>query len=262
MNITIINDCKDGNAIIRQESKIISLLNCPVSFIGVENDVEASGNIIDILDAFEGREGIVVANISPRAREGKKWGNGSPFGYFWYKKILIVSSIDGFTLSLVKKLELATIINVVDISKTLNEFIKEGIILEDKKNSILNTQFRSYDFIPYLVYFLIKGNKLESEKLPIDKIKDIDKTIWWIDNFGNCKTTILEEEVKKKKKISLNIGELPYFDRLKDVPDNEIAIITGSSGIGKKRFLEIVSQGQSAKKELNLSVNDKIIVLS
>ncbi len=53
MNITIINDCRDANAIGRQTARTSSLLNGPVSFIGVASDIQAAGNIIDILDALE-----------------------------------------------------------------------------------------------------------------------------------------------------------------------------------------------------------------
>ena len=86
-----------------------------MSFIGISSDLEASGNIIDTLDAYGDLPGVILVNIAPRNGKAKKWKNGTPFGYFWYKKILVISSVDGLTLSLVKKLNLVKTINVLDI---------------------------------------------------------------------------------------------------------------------------------------------------
>jgi len=116
-NVTIINDCRDENAKGRQVTRAISLLKCPVSFIGVENDLEASGNLIDTMDALGESAGVILVNVAPRNGKGRKWGNGSPFGYFRYKKIIVVSSIDGLTLSLVKKLKLIKFVNILDLKK-------------------------------------------------------------------------------------------------------------------------------------------------
>ena len=74
MNITIINDCRDANAVGRQIARATSLLGGSVSFIGVSSDLQASGNIIDVLDALEENPGIVLVNVAPRngkAKSGK-----------------------------------------------------------------------------------------------------------------------------------------------------------------------------------------------
>jgi hypothetical protein len=42
------------------------------------------------------------------------------------------------------------------------------------------------------------------------------------------------------------------------VPDRTTALISGSSGLGKKRFLEIVVQGGSAEKKLKIFAGDAI----
>ena len=115
MHITIINDCKDANAAGRQMARAAGLIEAPVSFVGVSSDLEAAGNLIDMLDAYGDSAGILLVNVAPRNGKAKKWQNGTPFGYFWYKKILVLSSIDGLTLSLVKKLQLVDSINVLDI---------------------------------------------------------------------------------------------------------------------------------------------------
>lgn len=89
MNITIINDCKDANAVGRIVARTNSILSCPVVFIGVTSEIQAAGNIIDILDAIGENTGIMLVNVAPRNGAAKKWTNGTPFGYFWYKKCLL-----------------------------------------------------------------------------------------------------------------------------------------------------------------------------
>lgn len=262
MNITIINDCRDANAVGRQTARATSLLGGSVSFIGVVNDLQAAGNLIDALDALEKNPGVVLVNVAPRNGRAKKWKNGTPFGYFWHKKILILSSVDGFTLSLIKKLKLAKFINILDVPETLDQLIAHGVLPKELKDSITKTQFRSYDFLPRVAAFMVQGKKLRSTKLSIKNIPDAPPAIWWIDNFGNCKTTLLSKDVKKRGRtsmISTKFGALPYYPRLKDVPNETAAIITGSSGLSENRFLEIVIQGKSAEKQFNISIGDAII---
>ncbi len=304
MNVIIINDCRDENAKGRQVTRAISLFKCPVSFIGVENDLEAAGNLIDTLDAMSNTQrenpGVILVNVAPRSGKGKNWENGSPFGYFWYKKILAVSSVDGLTLSLVKKLKLCKEITVLDIRKTLQKLAREKIIPRGFTSRIENSQFRSYDFLPRVGMYLAKGKKLAGEKLSIEEIPDAPRAIWWVDNFGNGKTTLLAEELKtsggensllrgvsqadgprgsagatapdsdpgkeefspkSKVIIKTKFDSLPYFSRLKDVPEGKAAIITGSSGLGDKRFLEIVVQDVhgSARKKFGVLVGNKIL---
>ena len=259
MNITIINDCRDANAVGRQIARTASLLDSPVSFVGVTSDIQAAGNIIDVLDAIEENSGIILVNVAPRNGKSKKWPNGTPFGYFWYKKVLVLASIDGLTLSLVKKFKLTKIVTILDIPKTLDQLIAGGALRNNLKNSITRTQFRSFDFLPRVAAYLSSGKKLGGEKLYIEDVLDAPPAIWWIDNFGNCKTTLLQEDVKGKNRFSTKFRGLSYFERLKDVPDKTPALISGSSGLGEKRFLEVVVQGGSAEKEFNIFAGDVII---
>ncbi len=92
----------------------------------------------------------------------------------------------------------------------------------------------------------------------IKDIPDAPPMIWWIDNFGNCKTTLLCDDIKDGTLLSTKFNKLSRFARLKDVPDKTPALISGSSGLGEKRFLEIVVQGGSAEKELKISVGETI----
>ena len=217
--------------------------------------------LISILDAFGQNPGAILVNVAPRNGNAKKWENGTPFGYFWYNNILVVASIDGFTLSLVKKLKITDHIMVLDIAQTLDKLISENMLQASLKDYIVNTQFRSYDFVPQVGAYLLKHKELPGQKYDISQIPDMPHVVWWIDNFGNCKTTLFLDEVEKNNDTIITaFGTLPYFSRLKDVPDKTLAIITGSSGIGNKRFLEIVAQGLPAAEKLNISAGDKVCV--
>lgn len=257
MNIVIINDCRDANAMGRQKTRIMALTNSPANSVGVSNDLEASGNLIDCLDAIEGHTGAILVNVAPRSGAAKKWKNGTPFGYFWYQRTLVVTSVDGYTLSLIKKLNIVPAVNVLDIPETLDIMNKNGDIPKDLVDHITNTQFRSYDFLPRITAYLLNNKGILSTQLPMAEIPEIPKTVWWVDNFGNCKTTCFQEELDiKNGKVNTKFGELNFYDRLKDVPDHEPAVIVGSSGFGNKRFVEIVVQGKSAADHFKIKAGD------
>lgn len=252
MFITVINDCACANARGRQETRLASLFSSPINFVGVSSDLEAAGNIIDALDAGEGREGIILANVAPRNNKAKKWPNGTPFCYFYYKKTLVVSSIDGLTLSLVKKFKLVEAVKVVDLAKTVQKNLPK------QATEIINTQFRSYEFLPKLAFWLKRHKRVFAQDYQMKNIADAPQAVWWVDNFGNCKTTLLARELDKKieSNIKNNIKDIHFASRLKDVEDNQAALITGSSGLGADRFLEIVAQGKSAAKIFGLKSGD------
>ena len=77
MFVTIINDCRDPNALGRQATRAASLFDCSVTPIGVENDLEAAGMLVDVLDAAEDRKGVILVNVAPRQSSGKKHDNAS-----------------------------------------------------------------------------------------------------------------------------------------------------------------------------------------
>lgn len=259
---TIINDCTDANARGRQETRVASFFGGCESYIAVLGDLEAAGNLIDALDALEGRQGVVLVNVAPRHGIGKKWPNGTPFGYFYYKNTLIVSTIDGYTLSLAKKCNLFEEIKVLDVSKCVEELIVEGDLEKTVAMRIMKSQFRSFDFVPRIAAYIVNKKKdAPHHVIKKDDILDAPHAIWWIDNFGNCKTTLFTKDVKFKpgKKVLTHLGKLTCYERLKDVPDKTEALIIGSSGLEQKRFLEITVQGISAKQHFNLRTGDIII---
>ncbi len=257
MFTTIINDCRDDNARGRQESRIASLLDTGISFIGVESDLEAGMQLIDVLDATEGRKGLVLVNVAPRGGHTRKWENGTPFGYFWYQDTLVIASIDGYVLSAIKQLNLAEDISLIDTRSGSEAMLNARFISPSVATQIPHTQFRSFDFIPRVGAFILKGGNVPVEKYSLSEIPDLPKAIWSIDNFGNCKTTMTVRDITPGVTLT-RFGDLPFHDLLKDVPDNTASLIKGSSGIGDNRFVELVIQRGNFAAGNNAKIGDDV----
>jgi len=259
MFISIITDCHDGNARVRQQTRYSVLFpGVPSSFMGVSSDIEAAGNLIDVLDAAGDNEGIVAVNVAPRHGAARKWPNGTPFGYFWYKKILIVCTIDGEVLSLAKKFGLGDHVNVTDI-RTVLAF---GGYTPEEVEHAATSQFRSFDYLPRLARIVWDKKEVPAEKLSFADIPNGTNGTWCIDAFGNCKTTLLREDVAleagSQREIILNGLAITAtcYKQLRDVPNYHTGLTMGSSGYGSRRFLELVVQGTSAAKHYNITQKD------
>lgn len=259
MFLSIITDCRDGNARVRQETRYSVLFpGVATNFMGVSSDLEAAGNLIDVLDAAGDAEGIVAVNVAPRHGKAKKWPNGTPFGYFWYNKILVVCTIDGEVLSLVKKFGLADHVNVTDI----REVMTFGGYEKDAVEHAAMSQFRSFDYLPRLARIAWDKKEVPSSKLMFTDITDGSTGVWWIDSFGNCKTTLVAEDVQfeegAEREIVLNglAIKAVCYRQLRSVPDYQTGLTMGSSGYGNKRFLELVVQGTSAAKHYDITQKD------
>lgn len=273
MFTTIITDCKSENARGRQETRFNSLELGPTSTIGVSSrldfdaTIEAAGNLIDILDASEGKKGVVMVNVAPRG--DKKDGiNGTQFCYFYHKQTLVISTIKGYCLSLIKKLKLVKKVNLLELREALKFAQKKNLISKQLSNHIINSQFRSFDFIPKVARWILDGINIPSSPLILDSCFTIPNCIWSIDAFGNAKTTLLTDNLKlntknPKLRIKTNLGIFKFYQRLKDIPRGKTAIYIGSSGIENHRFLEITTQAVSgsAAKNLKLQVGTKIEIL-
>lgn len=273
MFVNIITDCFDANASSRQISRYQSYLGgVPAYLVGVSmpttdvdvdvqfGELEAATNIIDTLDAAEGGRGIIVGNVAPRQGQGKKWPNGTPFGYFHYKQTLVLSSVDGYILSLVKKLGLTDHIKLFDIPTVVRQMIDQGYLEEWQFNHITKSQFRSFEFLPRAAKWLTEGLDLPWERYDINEIPDAPHAISHIDNFGNCVTTLLPEEIdfEAGKEIETKYGTFKCFDRMKDVPNGEPALIIGSWGLEQRRWVSLIIQGKSAAKEFKLHPGSEI----
>ncbi len=249
MFITIINDCRDSNTLGRQATRAARLFpNACVTTIGIEqNELEGAGNLIDMLDASGGANGLVMLNVAPRQGRGKKWPNGTPFGYFYYKKTLVIATVAEQSLSLVKKFHII-------VPTVVDTMIGQGLLEKKLRDLIVKSQFRSYDYMPRLAKWLFDGITVPSKDYSLSEVVDAPLAVWWVDNFGNCKTTIFPEEVGHKagEKLKTKVGEILCYERLKDLPDGEAGLIIGSSGLNEKRFLELVVQGKSAAAKFGL----------
>jgi hypothetical protein len=267
MFVTIINDCRDDNAAGRQLTRAHALFGAPATLIGVgsviedahgQSDLEAAGNLVDVLDAGEGKEGVVLVNVAPRHAGAKRWPNGTPFCYFRYGETLVLASIDGLTLSLAKKLGLLEDVTVFDVQGASAVFAQAGIVAPEEAVRIAGSQFRSFDILPRAALAFTRGVDVPGELLPLSEISDAPRGVWFVDGFGNCKTTLLSEDLANTHWLSIGDRRIPFVASLKDVPDAEAAAIIGSSGIANRRFVEIVVQGTSAAETLGLKVGSLI----
>lgn len=258
MFITIITDCHDTETFGRQLTRASSLFGYPAIPVGVDfkGDNQAAGALIDMLDAAEGKEGIVLVNVAPRDGKAKQWPNGTPFGFFFYHNTLVVSTVDGKALSLAKKFGLTDDIKVFDIPTVLNSVPNKLDWYPGQSEYIENTQFRSLEFLPRAAKWIWDKIELPVDEMPISEVQDISHQIWHVDNFGNCKTTMLAREIgfeAGKEYEVKGLGKFKSYSKLKDVPTGEAALILGSSGLKTERFVEFVVQGGSAAGKYNLS---------
>lgn len=245
----------------RQATRISTLFGLNPSLVAINNysELEAAGNIIDVLDSSDGQNGVLLVNSAPRHK--KKWPNGTPFAYFYYKKTLVATTIDGLCLSLVKKFGLVDEISLTDVPTVVDYMIKEGHLDPHLRDTIAKSQFRSFDYLPRLAKWIEDGLDIPHEKYLIEKVEDAPNAVWWVDNFGNCKTTLLREDVgfAPGKIIKTKFGEFKCYTQLRDVPVGEAALTIGSSGLHDKRFLEIIVQGKSAAEKFGIKVGSEII---
>jgi len=262
----IINDCTDDNARMRQSMRFsLGLGGIPVTYLGVPNFsfIAASGNLIDALGTVGKTPAIIMVNVAPRHGGGKRFKNGTPFGYFFYRGSLIVTTVSDETLSLVKKFKLVDTVRVLDPDTSLPELAACNIISDKHVDWVRCTQFRSCDFAPRIAEYVAEnpGKDLPGEDFPISEINDTKESVWWIDNFGNMKLTLTPDDIdfKPGSTIKTQWGDIACYDRLSDVPNNEAGCIIGSSGVAHHRFLEIVIQGASAEKKLNAKIGDEIL---
>lgn len=262
MFVTIINDCQDGNAVARQCTRASRLFEIAPSFVGVRSyhELEAAGNLIDVLDAADGHRGVVLVNIAPRHGKQEEWENGTPFAYFWYKKTLVVSTIDGLTLSLAKKFGLIKDLKVLRLGEAVDELVSLQWTEKRIGERVKKTQFRSFDFSPRAARALFEDDELPADDYDVAKLPDAPAAAWWVDNFGNIKTTLLKDDLEiVDGKVKTVFGELPFVERLRDVADGEPAVTIGSSGLGDKRFLEIVMQGKPAAEHFGVESGSLVL---
>ena len=260
-SIFAFTDCKDSNALTRLFVRLTALFNgSHIKTVGIDKDIEAAGCILDTLDALRLGTGdyIIIGNLAPR--EHKQYKNGAPFCVAHVDGTIIIATKTCF--SLLRKLDLINTIGETDVETVCKAFLSE-----EETARIANSQFRSFEYVPLLARFAAdeKDIPMTQDTLESFSPEKFENQIWWIDNFGNAKTTFTNNEIKNRVSnetvtLILNNTEhvFPFFDQLADVPTGTVACIIGSSGYKDVRFAEIVKQGASVAQALGLSVGDRI----
>jgi hypothetical protein len=253
---TIINDCADAAAQARQELRFETLFGVKPTFLGVGSyaPVEAAGNVVDQLDVLtrfplteKKQDRIVLVNVAPRAAHIKQeWDNGTPFCYFRLGKTLVVSTLEEQCLSLVRDMDIAGEVELLDVPAVTAAAVQWGDLTQAEANRINHSQFRSLEFLPLVAYWLWRGKPVPATSYSLQELPRLTGQVWQIDNFCNAKTTLLPRDIGfgPGKTIKLAGGiEAVCYRRLADVPDGVTALTIGSSGYGPDRFLELVIGG-------------------
>ncbi len=143
---------------------------------------------------------------------------------------------------------------VTDIPTVLDVMIKNGKFEAENRDRVVKSQFRSYAYLPFLAAWVKAGEQIPSEKLDMNDVPDVPQAVWFVDSFGNCKTTLLPDEVGfvAGEKMKTKVGEFTCFNRLKDVPSGEAGMTIGSSGFGNTRLIEVTINGRRASDEFGL----------
>src|SRR5947209_16876584 len=180
MFIIIINDCRDANTMGRQAIRAMRLFGTvSVATVGIGwNELEGAGNLIDILDASDGQEGVILVNVAPRHGRGKKWPNGTPFGYFYYGKTLVIATIAEHMLSLVKKFGITDSLLLTDVATVVDEMIEKGQLDAALRDRIVHSQFRSYDYMPRLAKWIVDGLEILNEVYSLNNVSDDTNAVW------------------------------------------------------------------------------------
>jgi hypothetical protein len=202
-------------------------------------------------------------NVATRGEDvRKRWNNGTPFCYTWVEDVLIASTFDGPGLGLARDWGLIKHVNVMDIPTVMKTAIAWGELTRTEADRIEHTQFRSYEFLPLAARWIFEGRAVPSEVATLEHINSMAGHIWFIDNFGNAKTSYLPEQIgfEEGKQLTLAGGQIATCHRrLADVPHGSVALTIGSSGFRERRFVEIAVQRGNAAGVLGLNVGDNVL---
>ncbi len=264
MLVSIVSDCVgDPNGKSRFEAAVVSEIPGGQPVCSYSRDAhEAAGNLVDQLRRTRNNSAIMLGNVAPRAnRPILSDQNGSDFCYFWLKnktwprdkKVLVLATQDGRTLSLLAKLfgdhDGRLGVNTINLEAAAKQLFPDD---ELEAYFAANSQYRGVDFMVPATAALWAGKELESKPYVYDV--QIEPCAWTVDEFGNVKTTYLWDVTKPlPKSLLVSIvatsspygvydSELPVIPRLCDIQRMQTAVTIGSSGYGQFRFLEIATR--------------------
>lgn len=225
-----------------------------------------------MIDSFLDGNHLVIVNVAPRqgnverkdfssqgfSSQGEQ-KNGASFWYFEYDWHTIFSTVDGYVLSLVKKLQILKHFFIWDIPTVLEEALVAEEVSEEEKEHIMNSQFRSFEFLPRMAIWMAEESfEIPTKRYNIEEIPDIWNKIWHIDNFWNCKTTILASEFKKEQITDPRFEDIKYKKHLNHVKKDEMAFTIWSSWFDLERFIEIVKWGWDSSDALDIYIWDEV----
>lgn len=264
-NIHVITDCCDENARLRQMARYGGYFpGSSVHFAGVNSDIEAAFLLVDTLDALDGNSGVIMVNVAPRNGAAKKHANGTPFGMLRVGKTTVFASVDGATLRLLNQLKSDLSLCIYDIP----EVVPHLTVDKDLQQRIILTQFRSFEFLPRVAKaVVVDGKSLPGNHIALNAHcgEGVLSVVAFVDCFGNLKTTLLPEDLgfEHGQHVKVEVGgsiadNVKCYARLKDIPDGELGLTIGSSGLGQHRFLELMVQGKSAANLLSAKVGTTV----
>lgn len=274
--LSIITDCADPNARARQELAYNQLFDNPsLTFLGVDTatskapELEVAGNLVDQLDVLSrfgsgDRDSGIVAQVAQRGSEIKlQHDNGPAFCFFEHKNTLVAATLNN-CLVFARDEGLVRDVEVVDIPTVVEAAVQDGRLTREEAETIANTQFRSLEFLPLLMRWVKDNRNVPSKTVTLteDVLPPAKPVIWHIDNFGNGKSNMHPEAIgfEDGMEVELACGKLAVcHTRLADVRTGEAALTVGSSGYGKRKWLEVVVGKGRADTKLSLSVGTAVL---
>jgi hypothetical protein len=270
--IMYLTDCADPNAQHRLCGRISALFGAAPTLFGVGGpapDLEAALTLLDTLKSAtellgcQALPSIFLVNVAPRG-DTSTWPNGTPFCYFWYEGHLVVSTLEGRTLSLVRRYLGVKTVKLVDIPTVMKAALDWTTLTEADVDKVANTQFRSLWFVPLLARWVWDGQDVPHDEHPLSEM-ELGPVVAYVDSFGNCKIVADPATVTfvEGQELAVRHGQegqqAPFTEsvrcdqRLADVPLGHPALVIGSSAGG---FVELVVQRGNASKRFGLGVGD------
>ena len=82
-----------------------------------------------------------------------------------------------------------------DIPTVMDFAVTHDLISHDDAQYVIDTQFRSFEFLPRVAKRVFDGLDVPYTVMSIDEIADAPAAVFFADVFGNLKTTVLPEEI-------------------------------------------------------------------
>lgn len=268
----IVTDCADANAAGRQTIEFQRLLGITPAIVGVDSfeGLEVGGTMLDLLDrarygslASPEQTGVILGNAAPRSEDLRTHhNNGTPFCHFMAGKLIVAMTFEARSLALMRDNDVTDKVHLMDIPTVTEAVVEAGILKPEQAHKITNTQFRSLEFLPLVARLLRDGVEVPSVEQSLDHLPSVDNLAWLVDNFGNIKTTIPASSVsfaEGEEVVLANGATAVRHTRLADVPRGEIALTSGSSGYGDRRFLELAISKGNAAAELEMAIGSTVL---